>query len=245
MMNSYSVFARYYDILTENISYSERAEYFSDILKEYRITGGIVLDAACGTGSLSVELDRLGFDVIGADASAEMLAQAVSKSRGGKIQFINQSIQNLDLYGTVKAVICALDSINHITDEKELISAFKRISLFLENDGVFIFDVNSAYKHEVILSDNTFVYDCDDVYCVWQNSRDGDTVAINLDFFERDESGAYFRSGESFCERYYPKVVLENALNHAGMKIEAVYADDTFNDPDQYSERIIYVAKKK
>ena len=75
----YSAFAGFYDELTGNISYEERASYFDSIIKEFKTEGPILLDLACGTGSLSVEFSRLGYDVIGVDNSADMLSVALEK----------------------------------------------------------------------------------------------------------------------------------------------------------------------
>ena len=79
-MAGYSVFARYYDELTANIDYRKRAVYFDSIIKKFKKTqGDILLDLACGTGSISMEMARLGYDVIGVDNSEEMLGAAIEK----------------------------------------------------------------------------------------------------------------------------------------------------------------------
>ncbi len=206
------------------------------------------MDLACGTGSLSFELADLGYDVIGADASYDMLAEAMSKNaeREKPLLFLCQKMQELDLYGTVDAVICALDSLNHITEKEEAAEVFKRVSLFLDKDALFIFDVNTVYKHEKILANETFVYDCDDVYCVWQNKFDEKTysVDITLDFFN-EENGVYYRSGESFTERAYSHDEIMQFAEKAGMELTALFEGDTFNKPLSTTQRAVYVMKNK
>ena len=169
----YSYFAGVYDELTGNISYKERAAYFHAIIEKYRTKGPILLDLACGTGSLSVELSRLGYDVIGVDNSPEMLSVAQQKrcESGEDILFLCQDMTALDLYGTIDATVCALDSINHVTDPKAVRKIFQNVSLFTIPGGLFIFDVNTPYKHRSVLGNNTFVYDCSDVYCVWRSEE--------------------------------------------------------------------------
>lgn len=245
----YSNFATYYDTLTGNISYQKRAEYFKKIIDKFFGKAELVLDMACGTGELSVELDKLGYDVTGVDISPEMLTEAMAKpSQSGKnILYLCQDMTKLDLYGTMDIAICALDSINHITNPNDVAAIFKRLSLFVTNDGLFIFDVNTAYKHKEILGDNTFVYDTDSVFCVWQNSlrNDDDAVVdISLDFFEEDK-GAYYRTQEFITERAYSVYDLTKWLNDAEFEVAAIYDEDSFNPPKENSQRLVFVAKRK
>ena len=59
--------------------------------------------------------------------------------------------------------------------------------------------------------DNAFVYDCDEVFCAWQNRwvENALTTQVTLDFFLPLEDGCYERVGEEFEERVYPQEVLE------------------------------------
>ena len=251
-MSEYSGFARFYDELTGNISYKKRAEYFDTIISQYGNKKPknecILLDLACGTGSMSFELADLGYDVMGIDSSYDMLSEAMAKNsqREKPLLFLCQKMQELDLYGTIDAVVCALDSLNHIIEPNDVAEVFRRVSLFLDKDAVFIFDVNTPYKHEKILADETFVYDCDGVYCVWQNKFEPKTCSVNisLDFFE-EEDGAYYRSSESFTERAYSHEEIMQFAENAGMELLAVFEGDTFSAPKADTQRWVYVMKNK
>mgnify|MGYP003535703786 FL=1 len=152
-------------------------------------------------------------------------------------------MQSLDLYGTINTCICTLDSINHLTKTDDVAKTFDKVGLFMDNDGLFVFDVNTVYKHREILKDNTFVFENDKVFCVWQNAlRENDIVDINLDFFE-EENGVYYRSSESFSERAYSDEKIRQMLKNAGFKVEAVYGDLTFEKPEDTEQRTIYVAR--
>ena len=248
-MGGYSFFSSVYDTLTENVNYAARADYIADLLADNGIKGGILLDLACGTGTLSVEMSKKGFEVIGVDASADMLSVAMNNAYEAErnILFLCQPMQQLDLYGTINAAICTLDSINHLTDEADVQATFDKVSLFTEPGGIFIFDVNTVFKHREILADNTFVYDMDDVYCVWQNSLDSttDTVQIDLDIFEQVDDGVYERMQESFCERAYPLPLITEMLGKSGFETVAVYDELTREEPKENSERLFIVARKK
>ena len=248
-MSGYGFFSSVYDTLTENVNYAARADYIADLLADNGIKGGILLDLACGTGTLSIEMSKKGFEVIGVDSSADMLSVAMNNAYEAdrNILFLCQPMQQLDLYGTINAAICTLDSINHLTDPDDVQATFDKVSLFTEPGGVFVFDVNTVYKHREILADNTFVYDMDDVYCVWQNSLDSatDTVQIDLDIFEQVDDGIYERMQESFCERAYALPLLKEMLGKAGFEMVSVYDELSREEPKENSERLFIVARKK
>lgn len=245
-MSTYDVFADFYDQLTLNVEYKDRAEYIIEIFKKLGHNMGLTLDLACGTGSLTIELAKRGIDVYGIDGSSEMLSQAMEKSceENLNILFLCQQMQEIDLYGTIDTCVCTLDSINHLTDIKDVQNTFDRVSLFMNKKGYFLFDVNTIYKHQEILKDNTFVYDTDDVYCVWQNSlKENNIVEMDLDFFCREDD-AYYRYEEHFCERAYSHEQLATMLEKAGFELVACYGDMTFEPVKENEQRAIYIARK-
>ena len=245
---SYDNFSRYYDLLTDNVEYEKRADYFCRLLSLCGIKDGILLDLACGTGSISVEMAKRGFDVIGVDSSIGMLNSARTKAyeSGRQILLLNQSMDDIDLYGTVDCAVCVLDSINHLENSAQVRNTFEKVSLFMNPGGAFAFDVNTLYKHKNVLGDNAFVYDLDELYCVWQNSynEEDSSVDISLDFFEEEE-GAYYRSGESFTERAYELSDIAAWLEEAGFEIVGIYDDMTTENVRPETERAVFLAKKK
>lgn len=246
-MSRYGSFAEYYDSLTSNVDYRKTSEYVSGILSENGINKGILLDLACGTGTMSLIMAQKGYDVIGVDNSPEMLGEAREKAleAGEDILFLCQDMCSIDLYGTVDCTVCLLDSLNHLESKEELLEAFKRVALFTVPGGLFVFDVNTEYKHKYVLGDNTFVYDNDDVYCVWQNEYDDEskTVEIFLDFFQ-EENGLYRRSSEYFAERAFSDSDIRNLLSEAGFTDIKAYAELKKTAPSDTEERVFYVARK-
>ena len=245
---SYDDFSRFYDLLTDNVEYEKRADYFCRLLSMCGITEGILLDLGCGTGSMSLAMADRGFDVIGVDCSVGMLNAAQQKmfESGKRMLLLNQSMEELDLYGTVDCAVCVLDGINHLDGEEAVKAAFAKVSLFMNKGGAFAFDVNTLYKHKNILADNVFVYEPEGVYCVWQNNlneADG-SVDITLDFFE-EEDGVYYRSGESFTEKAYELSDIKLWLEQSGFEVVGIYDDLTFNSVRADSERAVFLAKKK
>lgn len=248
---AYQVFAAYYDRLMGEVDYRARAVYFAGLIRQFlRVPScaqgrPLLLDLGCGTGSLTVELAGLGFDMIGADGSAEMLSAAFGKSGGG-IQYICQEFTELDLYGTVDAAVCTLDCLNHVAAPEALDKTFERVGLFTNPGGLFLFDVNTPFKHREVLGDHTFVYDLEDLYCVWQNTTDKETLItdISLDFFIK-KGKTYQRESESFQERAWSREFLEELLERHGYDVLAVYGGDTQTPLGEQDERAVYVAQRR
>ena len=244
------MFADYYDRLTANIDYRARAEYFNDIAVRFGgKKNGILLDLACGTGSLSAEFARMGYDVIGTDASPDMLNIAISKKSPDlpDIQFLCQEMTALDMFGTIDITVCALDSLNHLPDVDSIKRTVEKVSLFTEPGGLFIFDMNTPYKHRHALRDNVYIYETEDVYCVWRSILDeasaDNRTDISLDFFERTKN-VYRRYSEDFSEIAPDNDTIVKILADAGFELLAEYEGDTFSAPREDTERIVRAARK-
>lgn len=247
-MSNYEAFAEVYDKLTDNVEYKKRAEFIVSLFNRFKVPAGAsVLDLACGTGSLTVELAKTGYDMIGVDSSCEMLAQAQEKmyENGINMLLLCQDMPRLDLYGTVDAAVCTLDSLNHLECVEDIRKTIAKVGLFMNHGGIFVFDVNTIYKHRKILENNTFVYDCDGVYCVWQNQlNDDSSVEITLDIFEEDD-GAYYRSGESFKEIACPIESYVEWLSEANFELLGIFDEMTDKELCNDTQRAVFVARYK
>lgn len=246
-MSGYGRFAYYYDRLTENVDYGKIASRCHELIEKYSSEHEVVLDLACGTGSLSEALARLNYDVVGVDLSEQMLEEAMDKryDSGLNIQYLMQDMTELDLYGAVDAVVCVLDSINHLENEEAVRKAFESVSKYTCDGGLFIFDVNTVYKHRKILADNAFCYDLDGFFCAWQNELgDDDSVSIYLDFFEEQENGSYCRFSEDFTERIYSDEFLTKLIADNGFDLIGKF--DGFEDKSvgDDTQRVLYVCRR-
>ena len=239
----YGDFAAVYDLLTINVPYDEIAEYYAKIL--CKITNGRrLLDLGCGTGNLTTLLAERGFDVIGLDASSEMLSIAANKS--SKVRWICQDMTKAELGEEVDAVISTLDSINHLESAEEIAACFGSAAANLKRGGAFVFDVNTIFKHREILSDNTFVYDVDGAFCVWQNEfcAEDNGVSIDLDIFFEEEDGSYTRGGESFREIALSVDEMKKMLEETGFAVVEIHEYLTQNPASENSEKLLFVEKK-
>lgn len=246
---SYGIFSSVYDILTENVEYERIADRICSLLHENGVDGGLLLDLGCGTGTLSFLLEQKGFDVIGVDASEDMLSVANEKKYedGSSALFLCQKAEELNLYGTIQCAVSSLDTFNHIDSIEKIEKAISLVSLFMDMNGIFIFDMNTPYKHKNVLGNNTFVYDMDEVYCVWQNSYDNDAerTDIDLDFFIRNEDDECFeRYSESFSEYVYQIDDIANTIKKCGFTLFGANDDYSKNPISDTTERITFICKK-
>ena len=249
-MSSYEALAGTYDALTGDVAYEKRADYLEKLFKKSRIPVHTVLDLACGTGSLTFELANRGYEMIGVDLSPEMLSEASEKCQdveGIPPIFLCQSMDKLDLYGTIDACVCCLDSVNYVTDRRKLKKAFERVHLFLMPGGLFIFDVNTVEKL-MGLDGQVFLDETEDTYCVWRaefNKR-SQICSYFMDIFRLDEqSGQWERGEELHEERAYPVEELTQYLREAGFRDIKVYGELKMRAPRTGEQRVFFVARKE
>ena len=248
-MSSYEVLAGCYDRLTYDVDYAAWAAYLEKHFQKNSLPGNTVLDLACGTGSLTRELARRGYEMIGVDRSPEMLAEAAEKNRGvAPVEpiFLCQSMERLDLYGTIDACVCCLDSVNYVTDPKKLARAFQRVHLFLTPGGLFLFDINSPRKLEG-LDGQIFLDETEDTYCVWRAefSRRGRICTYFMDLFRLDQkTGRWDRGVELHRERAYTVPELTAMLEQAGFRDIRTFGELKMRPPRAEEQRIFFTARK-
>ena len=248
-MSCYEALASSYDALTEDVGYEKRADFLEKLFRRSRIPVKVVLDLACGTGTMTWLLTGRGYELIGVDGSEEMLAAAMSK--GGTVQgvppiFLHQSMPQLDLYGTVDAAICCLDSLNYLTDPADVRRTFRRLHLFVAPGGVLVFDVNTVAKLAA-LDGQVFLDETEDAYCVWRAdfSKRSQICSYYMDIFQLDPaSGQWERGVELHRERAYSVEQLTEMLQRAGFRDIRVYGDKKLRAPAADEQRIFFVARK-
>ena len=246
-MSSYQDFASLYDTLTFDVDYEKITDFIASRLKSHGIKDGLVLDLACGTGTLTLALSKRGYDMTGADASEEMLSAARRKEGSENLLFLNQPMEDFELYGTMDAIVCVLDSVNYLTDPEGVRKMLRLCANYLNPDGVLIFDVNSEYKFNHILGNETYTYETDNIFYVWENEWDEEEGLLNLylTVFEETEEGLYRRIDEMHTQRFYSDAFLTKAITDAGLSLVARYDDYEDKPVNETTQRIVYEVKKR
>ena len=252
---AYHAISAFYDRVNADIDYSAWADYIEENFSRHLPhKPELLLDLACGTGSMTLTLAARGYDMIGVDGSAEMLNIAMDRARAAnhpEILWLLQDMREFELYGTVGAVTCCLDSINYLTEDGDLEACFATVHNYLDPDGLFFFDVNTPYKFEHIYGDNSYIFDEETssglIYCGWQNYYDPETRLCDFDLtvFIEDEDGRYRREDESHTERCYSLDKLTAALKATGFELIAVHGGIDFSAPAEEGERWYIIARAK
>lgn len=250
-MDAYTSFAEVYDIFMDNVSYEEWADFLHKLLREYNICDGIVLDLGCGTGSMTEIFAQKGYDMIGVDNSGEMLDIAMAKREksGYDILYLLQDMREFELYGTVRAVISACDSVNYIIDDEELTEVFRLVNNYLDPGGIFLFDFNTEYKYRVILGEQTIAEEREDCSFIWDNYYDEEErineYELTLFVREEGESDLYRKYREEHYQRAYTLEEMKRLIEDAGLAYVTAYDAYTGNVPSEESERICIVAREQ
>ncbi len=254
----YDAIAHVYDKLNKDINYSAWADFIGKCFEKYLSEKpSLVLDLACGTGSMTVELASRGYDMIGVDMSEDMLSEAYLRSEDKGILYLCQDMRSFELYGTVGAVVCCLDSLNYLTEESDLSLCFSLVHNYLDPDGLFIFDMNTPYKFENIYADNAYILEDEidygdgeppaTVYCGWQNeyNRKSGICDFYLTLFEESADGTYTRSEETQRERCYTLDTVKRLLEKNRFEFIGCFSDFEFGEPDSKCERWYIVTRAK
>ena len=245
-MDAYGALAVSYDRLTNDVDYAAVVDFYLQILKQEGLKPRTAVDLACGTGSVSVLLAKLGMEVTGVDMSEEMLCVASQKAQEAEKppMFICQPLQRLRLPRGVDLAVCALDSLDYITDPVDCQEAIRRVYKALNPGGCFIFDVNTPEKLRA-MDGQVFLDEDDDVYCVWRGEFDEETniCSYGMDLFQR-QGDVWHRSFEEHREYAYDAATLTGYLRNAGFTSIRIYADRLLEAPSEGEQRIYIKARK-
>ena len=245
-MDAYKELAKSYDVLTRDVDYGEVVAFYDTILANEGLAPRTAVDLACGTGSVACLLAEKGLQVTGVDMSEDMLCIASQKAQNleNSPVFVCQKLQNLRLPRGVDRAVCALDSLDYITDPEECFQAICRVYKALNPGGIFIFDVNTPEKLRA-MDGQMFIDEDEEVFCVWRGEFDESTniCSYGMDLFQRCED-TWYRSFEEHREYAYSRQQLTDFLRRAGFTAIACYGDRKFCQPEQGEQRMYFKARK-
>ncbi len=243
---SYKEFSYFYDYFNYNADYNKLFFKIKQSAAKFGVKEGIMCDLGCGTGELAFLFDRAGFDVIAVDNSDEMLDVLFDKrdeEEAYTIQILKQDITQLDMYGTVDLFTCTFDTVNHLDGALQVQQLFDKVSLFMHPDGVFVFDMNTKFKHLNILKNEEFDFIEEEADCHWQNTLipEENRTKISITINDKTTDTQYH---EEFYECYYELDEIKEMIAKSGMIIEELIDGEDFGPVREDSQRYLFTVRK-
>ena len=251
-LEAYNRFAQYYDLLMSDVDYKQWSEYIHNLLLRFHLRDypvRTILDCACGTGSVSVPLAKLGYSVTGMDLSEEMLGIASEKMRknGQKCMFVRGDMRKISIHKNVDAVISCCDGVNYLKEITDFEKFCDSTYNTLKENGLFLFDISSEHKLKNVLGGNTYGEDREECTYLWQNyyCEEKKRLEMYLHFFVKNCNGSYDRFDETHIQRAYSAEEVLQVLKRNNFEVLAVYDAFTLNPYRKDSERIQFISRRK
>lgn len=246
-MDAYTGFASVYDRFMEDVPYEHWRDVILHELKKASVSGGLLLDLGCGTGTLTRMLASEGYDMIGVDSSEEMLMEAREKTAGTDILYLCQDMRAFELYGTVRAVISTCDTMNYLLTPEDFIQTVRLVNNYLDPGGLFIFDLNTLYKFRELMGNTTIAESGEEASFIWDNFFDEETGRneYDLTLFLKQENGLFERQVEVHEEQGYALEDVKHFLEAGGMEYVRVFDADTGGEPEDTTEKVFFIAREK
>jgi len=248
-MEAYTSFASLYDIFMEDTPYDEWLAFIIAKFEKYKVPKELVLDLGCGTGTMTEKMAARGYDMIGIDLSTDMLQAANIKKNlaGSSSLYLQQDMRELELFGTVKAVISLCDSVNYIVESSDLMKVFALVNNYLDPEGIFIFDFNTDYKYREIIGDATIAENREQGSFIWENYY-YEKECINeydLTIFEKNLDGRYDKYVETHFQKGYTPKEMELIISKSGLKLLEMIDADTQGEVTETTERVFVIAREQ
>jgi ubiquinone/menaquinone biosynthesis C-methylase UbiE len=232
----------------DSVPYRAWVDYVELLVVKFRGQPRHVLDLACGTGNVGLELARRGFQVTGVDRSAGMLAEARRKAQaeGLAAEFLQQDMTALDLPPKFDLCVCLYDSLNYILEPEGLQRAFHGVAGVLRPQGLFIFDLNTEFALAMNLFTQRDLDPQTEVKYDWYSEYDSAThlCRVQMKFYVAEE-GRLREFQEVHLERAYGLEEVQRMLRQAGFTPLALYDAFSFKKPRNTSDRVYFVARRE
>lgn len=244
----YAAFASVYDRLMADVDYQAWAAFYHALMERYGLLRGKVCECACGTGSLTIPLARLGYQMTGVDLSQDMLFEASTKARreGLNMPFVKQDMRLLRLHRQMDAVLCTNDGLNYLKDGEEMLQFFRSAYDTLRDGGVLALDVSTPYKLQHVLGNHFIGDETEDIAYLWQNKYHAAQkyVELNLAIFVHQRDETYVRIGEYQKQYAHEFAEISDLLKTVGFEKISLFGDKRMEAPRDHEHRWFIAARK-
>jgi SAM-dependent methyltransferase len=250
----YNRFARLYDLMEADKFSKKMVDYTYRLLGRFRRRPKSILELCCGTGTAAAMFASQGFEVTGLDGSPEMIKAARAKAKKLKlpIKFFYQRLPNFKIiknkkgdYRSFDLVTCFYDSLNYILKKEDLKKTFAAVNHHLNDDGLFIFDMNTRHALQTLWGDKVYAGSHSGMAWIWQSIYYNKAAIADLrTIFFIKQGKQWDMFDEIHSEKAYPNSTIKSLLNQTGFEILGFYGCFRFRRPPHTSNRIAVVARK-
>lgn len=245
----YTGFAEVYDELMADVKYDVWADFYVSMMAAFGIRSGKICECACGTGSITIPLQKRGFHVTGVDLSQDMLWRAAQKAReaGAAIPFVRQDMRQLHLHRPMDAVLATCDGVNYLLTDDDLMAFFRSAYNALRPGGGLFFDVSTPYKLKNALGNQIICDDTENITYLWQNrfSEKTQQVDMHLCIFVKQDNGLYKRIDEEQKQQAHTAQHLMELMARAGFDRAMVFANGRMEPPRDNEQRWYFAAVRR
>lgn len=241
----YTVLAAGYDFVMDHVDYESWARHIQHLIELHRPYPNLIAELGCGTGSLAIELARLGFtNLLATDRSRSMLEVAGRKAAMADvpIRFEVADFRHFNLDATADVILLLYDGFNYLLEYGEIDSLLSNVYRSLTSDGVYIFDQSTpsnSLKNERLFEDHREK----DGFRFKRSSRYDPESRLHSTVIEIEVAGKKFR--EVHQQRAYSEEDIRSRLLEAGFEILGAYDGFGLEPAHEESERIHWVVRKR
>jgi len=247
----YHALAPLYDRLMSGTKYQRWETLIGEVVRGYGVPSGYCLDLACGTGKITEMVKRLGFEAVGVDRSAEMLA--VARKRLPDTLFVEADLRDYSVPCPRERVVMAVsfyDSLNYLTCEDDLLAAFQAAARALTDGAIFLFDMNTREHVRLMQQAKPRVFDEQDYFAVFRFGGEGRLWQLDMDLFVPENASdtvrAYSRHQERHLECGYDEADVAPLLDRAGFDLLEVRQENKlYEDGLEHPSRLYFVARRR
>lgn len=258
----YDTYAFIADLYDHVVPYSQRQDV-AFFVEAAQAAGGPVLEVGCGTGRVLIPTARAGVDIIGLDASPQMLAVCRDKLRQepaevhARVRLVEADMRHFALGHTFHLVTLPFRPFQHVLTVEEQLACLTCLHRHLVPGGRLILDIFNPSLDALTRDDLGQEYGEEPAFTTPDGRRvirRAKTVArdrwhqinqVELIYDITSPDGHTERLVHAFSMRYLFRFEAEHLLARCGFEIEHVYADyDRSPYGSQYPGELIFVAKK-
>ena len=258
-LDEYAPVADLYDHVTV---YRERADiaFFVDAATK---VGGPVLELGCGSGRVLIPTARAGIDIVGLDASSEMLGVCAARLREEpsavqqRATLVHGDMRAFTLHGTFALITIPFRPFQHLLTVADQLACLTCVHRHLADEGRLIFDLfnpsldaltsmplneEMGHEPEFTTPDGRRVIRC---FKIVKTDRFTQVNDVELVYDVTRPDGTKERLVHAFGMRYLFRFEAEHLLARAGFTVEHLYAGyDRSEYGSTYPGELVFVARK-